>query len=121
MPAWLERAAPSELGVFLGTAASPRKSGLFIRHLCRCFPEVFSDPQRLVALEAADRFEAEEIGRDAYQAAIDPLAQSAVEVNRIAFEVATQGYYRGVLPALRRAVLDCAGAGRAPRKNPIAP
>ena len=69
MPAWLERAAPSELGVFLGKTASPRKSGLFIRHLCRCFPEVFVDPRSLAALDAADRYEAGEIGHNGFEAA----------------------------------------------------
>ena len=50
MPECLERAAPGHLAVLLGKQASPRKSGLFVRHLCRCFPEVFAHPWSLAAL-----------------------------------------------------------------------
>ena len=146
MPAWLERAAPSELGVFLGKTASPRKSGLFIRHLCRCFPEVFVDPRSLAALDAADRYEAGEIGHNGFEAARraaeeallharaeynpmapDPLAdatrtaRTALLGAGLAHDVVTQGYFRTLLADLRGVVLDRAGAGGGPRKNPIAP
>jgi hypothetical protein len=70
MPAWLERAAPTELAVFLGKTATPRKSGLFIRHLCRCFPELFPDPRSLAALDAADRYEAGEFRDNEFSAAL---------------------------------------------------
>jgi hypothetical protein len=119
------------LGVYLGKRARPRKSGLFIRHLCRCFPEVFTYFQ-LLSLDAADRYEASEIGeaefqavrnaraeaRDRAQAATD--RQAALSAH-IAHEVAVRGYYRSVLSELRSVVLDRAGTRAAPRKNPIAP
>jgi hypothetical protein len=145
MPAWLERAAPSELGVFLGKTASPRKGALFMSHLCRCFPEVFVDPRSLAALEAVDRYEPGEADLEAYQAALHAaevasdeareeynrcarqhwdaswLTASAAAAARIANEVALQGYYHSVLSDLRHAVLGRAGAGGGPRKNPVAP
>ena len=145
MPEWLERAAPGHLAVFLGKEASPRKSGLFVRHLCRCFPEVFPDPRSLAALDAADRHEAGEIGDrefsaaltaagaavDSAQEGLDPLsaeywsagarlARSAVLAAHIAREVASHGFSSNVLSQLRRVVLDHAGGGGGPRKNPIA-
>ena len=43
MPAWLERASPGDLGVFLSKTGNPRKCGLFVRHLCRSHPEAFAD------------------------------------------------------------------------------
>src|SRR4051812_17990812 len=79
MPAWLERAAPGTLGVFLGKTATPRKSGLFIRHLCRCYPEAFVDPRSLAALDAADRHEAGEIDEPACRAAARDAARAAEE------------------------------------------
>lgn len=134
MPTWLERAQPSELGVYLGKTASPRKSGLFIRHLCRCFPELFADVLGL-ALDVADRYEAPEIGEAELQAALEsvteardrthfhwhtegsPTARTAALSAHIAREVAARGFYPDVLRDLRNAVLGNAG----PRKNPIAP
>jgi hypothetical protein len=145
MPEWLERAPPGQLAVFLSKEASPRKSGLFIRHLCRCFPEVFRDPRSLSALDAADRYEAGELDQDEFQTALqaadeamtraqseyDPwsagqdagatrIAGGAAAAARIAHEVSSQGFYPGVLSRLRHAILDLAGAGGGPRKNPTA-
>src|SRR5207248_2695735 len=96
------------------------------------------------ALDAADRYEAGELGEDAFRAALhgadealtraraeyDPRAAdwsrlsraagSAVTAANIAREVAARGWYPGVLSDLRRAILDRAGAGGGPRKNPTA-
>jgi hypothetical protein len=140
MPEWLERAAPGQLAVFLGKQTSPRKSGLFVRHLCRCFPEIFYDPRSRDALDAADRYEAGELDRDAFLAAIRAADETATQAQtnyaawvvdrtlefstnkpsgafaaRIAREVSSRGYYSPVLSDLRRAVLDHAGAGAAGR------
>jgi len=143
MPAWLESAAPSQLGVFLGKRASQRKVGLFIRHLCRCFAEVFSDPRNQAALDVADRHEAGEASEADLLVAIAPVVEMAAQsqaglaewtlnrtgdvdtlrrlemVARITREVATTGFYPDVLMDLRRAVLEH-GVGGGPRKNPIA-
>jgi hypothetical protein len=112
MPAWLERAAPSALGAFLGTTASPRKRGLFLRHLCRCFAELFTDPRSLAALDAADRFEAGEIDEPAYRAAVAAVAaaEAAAEADGhhwrvrnatyIVRTVADQVYSKGLLPEM---------------------
>ena len=61
MPAWLEGAGPGTLGACLGKIASPRKTGLFMRQLCRSHSEVFADLRSLAALDAADQHEAGEI------------------------------------------------------------
>ncbi|MFO0826436.1 MAG: hypothetical protein U0792_25505 [Gemmataceae bacterium] len=142
MPDWLERAAPSQLGVFLGKKASPRKAGLYMRHLCRCFPDVFHDPRIQAALDVADRFEAGEISEHEWQAAlqvieemqariqagfaewtlhrtgdIESLRRESPAVN-ITREVASRGYYPQVLTELRHAVLQRGHRG-GPRKNPL--
>ncbi|HJZ55783.1 MAG TPA: hypothetical protein VKE74_12520 [Gemmataceae bacterium] len=140
MPAWLERAAPSELGVFLGTVASPRKSGLFMRHLCRCFPQVFTDPRSLAGLDAADRYEAGEIDNGALNAALvdasiaaneaqdawsvrrdDVQAAATARATDLVRQILRNGHYRSALADLRFAVLCRAGGRNPPRKNPIAP
>src|SRR5206468_1713610 len=79
MPEWLERAAPGRLAIFLGRQTSPRKSGLFLRHLCRCFPEIFDDPRSRAALDAADRYEAGELDRDEYSAAVRAADEAAAQ------------------------------------------
>jgi hypothetical protein len=79
LPAWLERASPGDLGVLLGKTGSPRKCGLFVRHLCRSHPEAFADPRSLAALDGADRFEAGEIDEAAHQAAIQGAVGAAQE------------------------------------------
>src|SRR5262249_20874086 len=48
------------------------------------------------------------------------VARTAMAAARIARDVAIRGYSRSVLAELRSVVLDHAGAGSAPRKNPIA-
>jgi hypothetical protein len=145
LPAWLERAAPTELGAFLGTTASPRKAGLFIRHLCRCFPDLFGDPGVRAALDADDKYEGGELDRDGFEAAVQEAVEARARAREaadaaaggprgvrwtadaaafaawIAHEVATRGYFRHALDEIRRAVLHRAGRGFAPRKNPIAP
>lgn len=78
-PAWLERAAPGDLGVYLGKSASPRKGGLFVRHLCLGHPEAFPDPRSLAALHAADRYEAGEIDEPAHAAAVQAAVLAAEE------------------------------------------
>ena len=75
MPAWLESVSPGHLGVFLLRDASPRKSGLFVRHLCRSFPALF-DPPSVAALDAADAYEAGEIGPEDVRAADEALSQA---------------------------------------------
>ena len=143
MPEWLESAAPSQLGVFLGKQTSPRKSGLFIRHLCRCFPKVFHDPRNQTALDSADRYEAGEVSEADFLATLRPVEEIAAQSQaglaewtlnrtgdvdrhrrvgmaaRITREVATTGFYPDALMDLRRAVLEH-GVGGGPRKNPIA-
>jgi hypothetical protein len=79
MPEWLERAAPGTLGVFLGQKASRRKTGLFLRHLCRLHPQAFTDPRSLAALDAADGYEAGEIDEPAYRVALQAAAQAQEE------------------------------------------
>jgi hypothetical protein len=145
MPEWLERAAPGQLAIFLSQQPSARKSGLFIRHLCRCFPEIFYDPRSRDALDAADRYEAGELDRDDYLAALRAAHEAAAQAqanyaawvadptlefgaNRpsgtfaagVASAVASRGHYPTALSDLRRAVLNHAGAGGGPRKNPTA-
>jgi hypothetical protein len=146
LPDWLERAAPSQLAVFLSKHASPRKAGLFIRHLCRCYPDLFRDPRSLAALDAADRFEAGEIDEVAYRRAVavaedaareasaaytttvtDPDTDSARALRSVAVAtniaalVAASGFYDNAHTDLRRAALGRAGGRAPPRKNPVAP
>ena len=145
LPDWIERAAPPQLSHYLDRVASPRKAGLFVRHLCRGFPQIFTDPRSRAALDAADRFEAGDIGDDEFQAAVgaagDAQAETQAAYNIRAYEpdaylatatraaamaaglartVAEHGHYPQVLSHLRRAVLDHAGRGAGPRKNPVA-
>jgi hypothetical protein len=143
MPTWLESASPSQLGVFLGKKASARKAGLFIRHLCRCFPEVFTDPRSWAALVAADSREVGEMDEDQLKAAILGAEEARIETQdnadawprlpdyirilhaataaRIAKRVATSGFYPNALSELRAVVLQSGlGGGGGPRKNPIA-
>ena len=131
LPAWLESVSPGHLSVFLLREASPRKSGLFIRHLCRCFTEVFSDPRTRAALDAADGLEAGELDEDEFQVTIRTAdeaaartpagaATAAVYAAQVAGQVALRGFYRGVLSEMRYAILVHAGAGRGPRRNPTA-
>ena len=142
LPAWLERAAPSELSILLTKEAGPRKVGLFVRHLLRCFPEVFTDPRSRAALDAGDRYADGELGGDEFRAALraadeataeartryDAWAPSFGDADRPAWAAAAatsvarqaaEGFSPGQLSDLRRAVLDRAGGG-GPRKNPIA-
>jgi hypothetical protein len=140
VPAWLARASPGDLGVFLGTTASSRKRGIFIRHLCLSNPEAFADPRSLAAIDAADRYQAGEIDEPVYQAAVQaavraaeeaearlraantqvPLqpmscvaAQFAMTAAQTAREVATHGYYKQVMADLMRV----AGASTCPRST----
>jgi hypothetical protein len=141
LPAWLERASPGDLGVFLSKNASPRKRGLFIRHLCRSYPEAFADPQSLAALDAADRYEAGEIGDEAHQAAVQAAVQAAEEaearfqairategghwssssgaahsamtVAQVVRDIVTHGYYKRMMADLMRLV----GASTCPRST----
>jgi hypothetical protein len=130
MPAWLESVSPGHLAVFLARDASPRKSGLFVRHLCRCFPDVFSDPRTRAALDAADALEAGEIAEDDFVRAIRAVEEAGAQpfgvaapppvyAARIVGHVSLHGYYSGVLSEMRGAVLAHAGVG-GPRKNPTA-
>ncbi len=128
VPDWIERASPDGLGKFLRTEASPRKGGLFVRHLLRCFPGLITDPRSLAALDAADRYEAGNIDGfgEALQAAAD-VAAEARPVSAVASGgaelayLAAVGYDPSFLPLLRRTVLYAAGSNLNPRKNPIAP
>jgi hypothetical protein len=140
MPAWLERASPGDLDVFLSKTGSPRKRGLFVRHLCRSHPEAFADPRSLAAIDAADRYEADEIDEPAHQAAILAAVQvaeeaearfrtsapqsghlspsyaaahSAMTAAQIARDVAIHGYYKRVMAGLMRIV----GASTCPRST----
>jgi hypothetical protein len=136
MPAWLERASPGNLGVFLSKKGSPRKCGLFVHHLCRTYPEAFADPRSLAALDAADRYQAGEIDELARQAAVQAAGQAAAEAEacwqaashqsasygaalsaataaRIAREVATHGSHRQMMPDLMRVL----GASTCPRST----
>ena len=115
MPAWLESVSPGHLDRVYLNEASPRKSGLFIRHLCRCFPSLFG-PQSLATLDAADAREAGEVGSEGVQAESEGPAEYPDFVTMIA----SVGFYPGVLSQLRNAILAHAGAGRGPRKNPTA-
>jgi hypothetical protein len=145
MPTWLERAAPGTLGVFLGTTASSRKSGLFARHLCRRFCQVFVDPRSLSALHAADDYEAGEIDEQAFQAAVEPAVQAAEEAwtrlqgerdpqtgnwsdstwaaysamtaANIARDVATRGYYKQLLADLGGIVMTTNSRHSTPKKR----
>src|SRR4051794_39859891 len=76
-PPWVERASPGDLGGLLRKAASPRKSGLFVRHLCRSNPGPFADPRSLAALDAADRYEAGEIDESTLRAAVRAADEAA--------------------------------------------
>ena len=55
LPAWLERASPGHLDLFLGRTASSRKRGIFIRHLCLSNPEAFADARSLAAVHVASQ------------------------------------------------------------------
>ncbi|HUR53315.1 MAG TPA: hypothetical protein VMZ71_04255 [Gemmataceae bacterium] len=131
LPAWLESVSPGHLARFLLNEASPRKSGLFIRHLCRCFPDVFSDPRTRAALDAADALEAGEIAEDEFARAIRAAGEAGAQppgvvataegyAAQVAGHTASVGFYPGVLASMRSAVLAHEGAGRGPRKNPTA-
>jgi hypothetical protein len=142
MPAWLERASPGDLGVFLSKTGSPRKRGLFVRHLCRSHPEAFADPRSLAAINAADRYEAGEIDESAYHAAMQAAVQAAEEAEarwratrdpqtgsnwsgssgptysamtaaNIAREIAMHGCYNRVMADLMRVI----GASTCPRST----
>lgn len=120
LPEWLERASPLQLAVFLTKTASRRKSGLFIRHLCRSFPKVF-DARCRAAFDAADQWEAGELDDAAYSAALHPLSDTTLGFpDRVAHTIAVRGYYPSVLSDIRNAILDHAMRGRCPRKNPTA-
>jgi len=145
MPEWIERAAPSLLGVFLAREASPRKSGLYVRHLCRCFPKLFPDPRSWLGLDAADQFEAGELTEEQFKVAIRPTEEAANErqaehdswlrdperdytrnpqngltAANMARAVATTGYYPSFLIALRGIGLRSEGKSTCPRSNLIA-
>lgn len=145
MPVWIERAAPSLLGVFLAKEASPRKSGLYIRHLCRCFPKVFPDPRSWVGLDAADQYEAGELNEEQFRVAMQPTEEAAAErqaeyeawlhdpardygndprnavvATFMARSVSTVGYYPSFLAELRGIGLRSAGKSTCPRANLIA-
>ena len=144
MPTWLEQAAPSELGVFLGKSASPPQERSVHPPPVSCFPGVFADV-RALALDAADRYAEAEIGEAEFEAALEAvteardrasatsmrmkdwttgvgrMARTAAASAQIAHEVAVRGYHRSLLGELRSAVLEHAGGSGAPRKNPIAP
>jgi hypothetical protein len=141
MPAWLERASPGDLGVFLSKNASPRKRGLFVRHLCRSYPEAFADARSLAAIDAADRYEAGEIDEETRQASVQAAVQAAEEAEarfravcaaqggggfsswaaahsaviaaQIARDAVTHGYYKRVMADLMRLV----GASTCPRST----
>jgi hypothetical protein len=141
LPEWLERAAPGDLGVFLSRSASPRKGGLFVRHICRSHPEAFLDPRSLAALDAADQHEAEEIDEAAHLTALQAAVQAAEEAEarlrvtlameagawcdstkaadsalaaaNVARDVARNGCYRRVMADLMRVV----GASTCPRST----
>jgi hypothetical protein len=119
--------------------ASARKSALFARHLCRCFPQIFTHSFSRAALDAADRHEAGEIGDTELWAAVaaaaevdaacriaythrphDPALRAAASAAALARNVAANGHFPQTMNWLRHAVLDHAGRGAGPRKNAIA-
>ena len=123
LPAWLESVSPGHLAVFLARGASPRKSGLFIRHLCRCFPDVFSDPRSLAALNAADAHEAGDLTEPEFSAAWQAAVLEGEDLTyavRLAGDIAADGFFPNVMAQFRRAVLEHAGKGFNPRRNPTA-
>jgi hypothetical protein len=141
LPAWLERASPGHLDLFLGRTASSRKRGIFIRHLCLSNPEAFADARSLAAIDAADRYEAGETDEPVYQAAVQAAVRAADDAQnrllvvsnthvglqptsygaahfamtaaQIASKVASQGYYKRVMADLMRVV----GASTCPRST----